>query len=135
MMKKLIILAGLMLGMGFFASAQPDDDPPEDNKKLEPIIIAIISRDLNLNEDEARKFWPIFNSYKEEMKQLRRNLPKDELDRQRRVLEIRQKYRTEFGRALPPRKVNRYFQIEGTISQSIRNEMKQRRQNRVIRRQ
>ena len=41
------------------------------NQKIEAMKIAFITKRLNLTPDESQKFWPVYNQYEAEKKQIR----------------------------------------------------------------
>lgn len=45
----------------------------EDNAKIEALKIAFITKRLQLNAEEAKKFWPVYNQYEAEKKQVRQS--------------------------------------------------------------
>lgn len=72
-MKKIILM---FLTLHLFTSslfAQPDHDGPPKNgpskEKIESLRRAFYTKELNLNPQEAEKFWPIYNEFEENKKQ------------------------------------------------------------------
>jgi hypothetical protein len=128
-MKKLFLLMVFALLGGFYARAQED---VENDKGVETIVIGILTKELSLTTDEAQKFWPIYNNYRNEIRQAMRDRNGGALEKQERVLNIRKRYQGEFGKALPLQKVNRYFVVEGKLINLLKKEMRQRQQNRII---
>jgi hypothetical protein len=128
-MKKLFLLMVFALLGGFYARAQED---VENDKGVETIVIGILTKELSLTTDEAQKFWPIYNNYRNEIRQAMRDRNGGALEKQERVLNIRKRYQGEFGKALPQQKVNRYFVVEGKLINLLKKEMRQRQQNRII---
>ena len=53
--------------------AQPPPPPPDGpgNEKIEAMKIAFLTKRLQLTPDEAQKFWPVYNQYEAEKKQVR----------------------------------------------------------------
>ncbi|MBT8221177.1 MAG: hypothetical protein KJP00_15220, partial [Bacteroidia bacterium] len=71
-MKKLILLSIMMLAMGISLSAQKTDrDDADSKKKVEASKVAFITTYLDLSSDEAAKFWPVYNEYKNKSSDLR----------------------------------------------------------------
>ena len=123
-MKKLLASFIIILFLQFSAFAQAGG-------RLEAYKIAFITNKLNLSTTEAQKFWPIYNRYTAEIKQVRAQNPDmDELDMEEKVINIRKKYKTEFGQALSDEKVNQFFKIDKEFNNSIRKELQQRREER-----
>jgi len=50
-------------------SVRPDRDTrTAEIKKIQAMEMAFITKELNLSPDEAQKFWPVFNQYRNELK-------------------------------------------------------------------
>jgi hypothetical protein len=66
-------------------------------KKIQAMELAFITKELNLNPNEAQKFWPIFNQYRNDLKQASQGKNyQDNLERQQKMLDVRKKYRDDF---------------------------------------
>ena len=93
--------------------------------------IAFVTRKLNLNPEEAQKFWPVYNKYADELKKTHqelRNSTITEIEKEEKMLSIRKKYLTEFQKVLNPEKANDYFRIEKEFMMVLQKEMQKRRQ-------
>lgn len=111
------------------------------SQQIEAVKIAFITQKLNLKSSEAEKFWPVYNSYQKEMREvfkLRREAKnkKDgnageklsgELDFESRILDIRKKYKQEFSKVLPDEKVSQFYEAEREFREQMINELKDRR--------
>lgn len=109
------------------AGGYSQDGTPRNTGKLETLKIAFLTSRLNLSVGEAQKFWPLYNKYVDEIRQVRtrdRNL--DEISMEERVVNIRKKYKTEFTHALPEERVNQFFKADREFSNMIRKEMQDR---------
>ncbi len=85
-MKIKLFIVGLTLLMipilGF--SQPPGGDGPgplskEAREKIESQRIAFITQKLNLSPEEATKFWPVYNQYKDALKDMRDELERPDL--------------------------------------------------------
>ena len=65
-MKKFIL--SLVIFAGFAAHAQPGNDRQE---KVEALYVAYMTRELNLTEEDAEKFWPAHAQFDNEVKALK----------------------------------------------------------------
>ena len=105
--------------------------PAQNGSKLEAYKIAYLTNKLNLSTTEAQKFWPIYNKYASEIKQVKSQNPDmDELDMEEKVINIRKKYKTEFGQAISEEKTNQFFKIDKEFNNVIRKELQDRREQR-----
>lgn len=102
-----------------------------DKGKLEAYKIAYLTNKLNLSPAEAQKFWPVYNKYTSEIKQVKSQSPDmDEIEMEEKVINIRKKYKPDFGQAISDEKANQFFKIDKEFNNSIRKELQQRRQER-----
>ena len=72
--------------------SQADELQGDDSKKIQAMEVAYITKELNLTPEEAQKFWPVFNRYRNDAKAVL-NDPSivDILDKQQKILDIRKK--------------------------------------------
>ena len=121
------------------ASVEILRDTLRSNKK------AFVDVNLALNDEEARAFWPVYDEYQNELGAIQQRLlaviedyaasfgeTTDEkasklvdeyLDIERDRAEIRRAYLEPISKALPGRKVMRFYQIENKIEAVLRYEL------------
>ena len=117
MMKRILFIIGVFLG---FAISGASQGIPKDGR-LETLKIAFLTRKLNLSTDEAQKFWPLYNRYIDEIRQIKtKNRSLDEITMEERVVNIRKKYKSEFTYALPEERVNQFFKEDKEFNNIIR---------------
>ena len=97
-------------------------------ERLETLKIGYITQKLNLNPEEAQRFFPIYNQYAAEIKEANQDDRQTELDREERIVNIRKKYNTEFRKAISADKVNTFFSLEKDFRQMLQRELQERRQ-------
>lgn len=111
------------------------------SQQIESVKIAFITQKLDLNTSEAEKFWPVYNDYQQELKEVfkaRREARKkneanpnnkldNELDFETRLLNIRKKYKEDFSKVIPTEKVLQFFQAEREFREQMIKELKDRR--------
>jgi hypothetical protein len=128
-MKHLLTILFLICTLSLFSQQNNPDET--DGSRIEALKIAYITKKLNLSPDEAQRFWPIYNNYANEMREVRREQRKNntsELQTEEKYLRIRKKYNTEFSRALNPDKVNTFFRSEKDFGNFVQKELSERRQ-------
>ena len=105
--------------------------------------IEIIKDELRLTEEEAAAFWPVYDEYQSDLMEVRNRyadllttysdlyragtvseafaekMVDDYLDIQEDLLKIKRKYLDDFRKALPARKVTRFYQLENKIDADI----------------
>jgi Spy/CpxP family protein refolding chaperone len=127
-MKKNFLFTTILLCFSVFVLAQRPNAAKIDQAK-----IAILSTKLNLTEQQAIKFWPVYNQYMAEIKTAyqKRKQANDALanidaasdadveramnqlmQSQEEELAIRKKYRTEFSKTLSVKQVAKLMQAE-----------------------
>ena len=132
-MKKIYILL-VLFSLSSIARSQ-DNQPVIDEKKaqdIEALKVAYISKELELTPEEAQRFWPVYNQYSQEMKELRRAAKdnNDVLDRDEKVLNLRKHYRDQFSKILGPQRMNRLYDTEGHFQQLLIKAMRKRQEYR-----
>ena len=132
-MKKYIFLFALSLGSMLVVKAQ-DTQPGDDTKKQEKIkslYIAYITQQLELNPEEAQKFWPIHSQFEVDLKGVKTDLP--ELDKQQAILNIKKKYQENFNRIVGPKRCERFFRMDGDFKRKLLEKIRNHRQNQNLR--
>jgi len=122
-MKYLILY--FLLFTGFITQAQP---PGANNKeqKIEALYIAYMTRELNLTEDEAQKFWPVHAQFDGEIRNLK--MESSELERQQAILNIKKKYQDRFIKILGAGRTNDFFVKDGEFRKKLIDRLKKMRQ-------
>jgi hypothetical protein len=121
-----------------FAQGQPEPNM-QGNKgeKIEALRIAFISQELNLNPQEAQKFWPVYNQYRGDLKTLHQNFKMDangqmdatqQLDFEQKKLDLKKKYKGQFEGALGKDKVNQLYNLEHKFHEKLKDMREQRQQ-------
>jgi hypothetical protein len=124
-MKKNIISCLFLCFCFYFCVAQP----PKRAARLEAIKVAFVTNALNLTEEEAQKFWPVFNKYTAEIKAARQANKEDELQKEEEVLAIRKKYKPEFKKILnDDARVNKIYSLEKDFINMLQKELKKRQE-------
>ena len=124
---------------------QNEDRADRMKEKMKAQRVAFITSELELTEAESQKFWPIFNSYRSEIDELKaqnvkpsKNMTDKEaedmmyslLENRSKEIEIQKKYIQKLKAAIPPRKIAILFRIEKEFKEKIISNMKERRMQR-----
>ena len=124
MAKTLFILFFLLLH-SYFCVAQDDND-----KDIEAVRTAYITNQLKLSPEEAQKFWPIYNTYMQEIKRARKESSNDIVAQQEKIVTIRKKYKSDFKKVVgSDERVNKAFTVEGEFRNMLKNEWRNRHPN------
>ena len=123
MKQTLLIIAFLVSALAQTFAAPPRWQP----RRLEHLKIAYITRELNLTQEEAQKFWPVYNRYVADMKQMRQNRKEDVLAQEEELLTLRKKYRDEFRKVLvSDQRANKALTADRDFNNVIRKELQKR---------
>ena len=107
----------------------------------------LVAANMDLTEDEAKGFWPVYDAYQKELQQLNGRLEKaiksyaavyeqgtvpnetakqlldEALAIEEAEVELKRAYVPKLEKVLPMSKVARYLQIETKIRSAIKNEL------------
>lgn len=109
-------------------NAQNKGDNEEN--KIQALKIAFITQKLALTSDEAQKFWPVYNKYSSEVRNLRLNKQGDVIERDEKLLQLKKKYIGSFEKILGNDRANQLFKVEGEFRNVLIKQLKNRRGNR-----
>ncbi|HVM87651.1 MAG TPA: hypothetical protein VMT76_05650 [Puia sp.] len=130
-MKNFLLILGLICWLTITARCQ---DNNQAGGRIEVLKIGWLSKKLNLSPEEAQKFWPVYNQYSAEIRNVRQNGEKQnvpEIVIEQQVLDIRKKYNGEFMKALGPQRADQFFRLEKEFSAVVTRELMQRRELRL----
>jgi len=128
---KTSFLLTAMLILGFASQAQSmkqdRDARTAEIKKIQAMEMAFITKELNLSPDEAQKFWPVFNQYRNELKGMAgERKVGDHLEKQQKMLDIRKKYKEDFTKVMSHERANKVFGAEEEFKSLVRREFQKR---------
>ncbi len=139
-MNKILFLVAIVLAGFLQAKAQ------EGNDKIEAMKIAYITKRLDLTPEESQKFWPVYNQYEAEKKQIRQSTIgtikelKDDgdftnaeaeqaitkyVEFKSKDLELTKKYIAEFKKILPATKVAKLVTAEDHFKKMLMKQAQQ----------
>jgi hypothetical protein len=127
--KKIFLLFGLITFATLLTrvNAQETDNSGNGRERIKALEIGYFTRQLNLSANEAERFWPLFNKYRQELKATVKNKDiHDELERQQKALDVRKKYRKDFCGILDEERGQKVYETEDNFRAMLRKEMQQR---------
>ena len=126
-MKKLLLILTIFITSVTFAQDPDQVDKPLP-ERVEALKIAFISQRLELTPDEAQKFWPIYKNYETELRQLLRDQKgnNDPLERDKKINDLRFKFRPEFARIIGQPRANKLFGAEHEFRRVLMEQLKNR---------
>lgn len=128
-MKKIFLLFGFITFATLLTSvnAQETADSVNGREKIKVLEIGYFTRQLRLSANEAERFWPLFNQYRQELRATIRDREiRDELERQQKALDVRKKYRKDFCGILDEERGRKVYETEDNFRAMLRKEMQQR---------
>lgn len=129
-MKQLYIIA-LLICSTLVSIGQEGPENRAVAGRLQAYKIAFLTQKLSLSPEEAQRFWPVYNQYQQEMRTARitkRSQKDSEIESEQKMLDIRKKYNSEFGKVLSAEKVNTLFRSEKEFGTIVQKELMDRRQ-------
>ena len=130
MKRFLLILSLLFVSVpGLFAQ-----DEEEGNEKIRDKMNEYIQRRLNVSDDEAKKFSPVFLRYFSEWRQTIRENKGDKLILQQKIVDLRLRYRNQFRELLGERRGNQVFNQQDDFIKKLREIRQDRLGNKPLRR-
>jgi hypothetical protein len=126
--------------LGFAQEADKGKYSPEQKEKIEALKVSFLTEKMNLTPEEAQKFWPVYNKYKEERKALKQdmrenkgekpdfntmsdqdlnNMMEQKFVREQKELDLKKKYLAEFKKVLPVKKVALLYQAEDEFKKHL----------------
>lgn len=130
-MKKAIFFIIALLVTSAVISQEPPRKMIGGRQNVEVLKVAYFTKHLALTTDEAEKFWPLYNSYTDEVRKARQDNKEDILAFEETVLNIRKKYKTDLKKILvTDERVNKALQAEREFMNVVRKELQQRMEQR-----
>ena len=141
-MKKSILIIILFLSLNAFAQGR--------GEKLKALKVAFITERLDLTQEEAQKFWPIYNAYEENERKLRLDTFEERKDLNVETLseaeanelidnftkaenerhKLKQQFIQDIRKVLPAKKVILLKKVEDDFKRQMLEQFKRRRQGR-----
>lgn len=126
-MKHILLFITLLTGGFSFAYAQENEpDAAKREQKIQALYVAYITQQLNLNEEEAQKFWPLHKQFDADLKAVDPNLP--ELSRQQTVLDIKKRYQDRFSKILGNNRTDDFFRKDTEFRKKLVERLRNIRQ-------
>lgn len=122
----------------------------EHQERIQSMKVAFITERLSLTPEEAQQFWPVYNQYQEEMKELRekyaQRIDKDksvaelddeevvkyvenQINRLAETAVLKRKYHEKFLEIIPVRKVALLYEAEKDFNRRLFREMRRRQKD------
>ena len=124
MKKKLTLILVVLINNYYFCFSQP----AQNVKKADSVQVEYLTKELQLTSEESEKLWPVYNNYKNDIKNIKKEDQSDQIVLEEKVLNIRKKYKDDFKGILgSDERVNKLFVAEKNFKEMLRKELIQRR--------
>lgn len=145
-MKKLLFVLSFFLTVISGLQAQEKHDRESHREKIKALKVAYITEELNMNTRLAQKFWPIYNKYEEQKRELHRreHLDLDDADTyseakaqemlkeylavEREEYVIKKQLFADLGRILTAREIIKLHKLEADFNKKLLKEYRTRKE-------
>ncbi len=126
-MKHILLFVFLLTGCISFGYAQEEEpNPQKKEQKIQALYVAYITQQLNLNEEEAQKFWPLHKQFDSDLKTIDLNMP--ELSRQQAVLDIKKRYQEKFTKVIGNNRTDDFYRKDAEFRKKLVERLRMMRQ-------
>ena len=125
-MKKLLYI------LIFVVTLQPafaQDDPPG-AARLKEKMVEYIQQKMSLSKTEAERFQPLFMDYLNQLRQVKQEYKDDRLQLQKKVIDVRIKFREQLKPVVGEKRSNEVFTYEREFVEKVQDARKQRLEER-----
>jgi hypothetical protein len=140
-MKKYILSLVVFFCITTLVFAQKQGDR---KNRMESYRIAYITEKLDLTPDEAQRFWPIYNQFRDELKKIHKdtkgqkaiadmtdseaeNAISGNFEREEKVASLKKEYVKKLKGIIAPKKIAQLQQVEQDFKKEVLERMKERR--------
>jgi len=124
----------LLITSAFIAQAQQPKPHKSDNperkerkQKIKALYTEYMTRELQLNEGDAQKFWPVQEQYSAEIKAVNKQNQISELDKEEAILKVRRKYNEKFSKLIGKDRTDLFFKKDKEFRNKMVNELKKKK--------
>ena len=132
-MKKFLLILSLLFVTGSCLFAQQEDEN-DGNEKIRDKMNEYIQKRLNLSNNEAKKFSPVFLRYFKEWRQTIKENKGDKLILQQKIVDLRLRYRTQFREIIGENRGNNVFGQQDNFIRELRDIRRDRLGDRPLKR-
>jgi hypothetical protein len=126
-----MIMKKALLTLVFIVMAATGLLVAQGGERLESLRIAFITKQLQLTPQEAEKFWPVYNTYDDEMRKMVRDHRQkggSEIDLEEKILAMHKKFRPDFLKVISEQKFDKLMVAERSWRDMLQKELQRRQQ-------
>ncbi len=123
-MKQTLLI--LIISFTGFTSITAQDNREQRIEKVQALKVAFITQKLSLTTDEAQRFWPVYNRYEADIKQVMMNNKTggDAIDNEEKILNVKKRYKQDFVKIVGEPKTNTLFNAEKEFRGVLMHQLK-----------
>jgi len=125
-MKRFLYIFGLFMAISTASYAQDVDG---NGRKIQDLMNEYVQKRMGLSKAEADKFSPVFLNYFNELRQTNQQYQGDKLVLQKKIVDLRLKYRNQFKDIVGEKKSNDVFNYERDFVEKLKDVRNDRMQN------
>ena len=125
-MKRILYILGLFMAISTASFAQDEDG---NGKQIQERMNEYVQKRLGLSKAEAEKFSPVFQDYFNELRKTNTEFKGDRLVLQKKIVDVRLKYRNQFKGIVGEKKSNEVFNYERDFVEEVKALRNDRLQN------
>ncbi len=125
-MKRILYILSFIMALSTATYGQDDD---RNAKKIQEQMNVYVQKRLGLSKAEADRFSPVFQNYFNELRQTNQQYKGDRLVLQKKIVDLRLKYRNQFKGIVGEKKSNDVFNYERDFIQEVKDLRNDRLQN------
>ncbi|MBS1774328.1 MAG: hypothetical protein JST82_15840 [Bacteroidetes bacterium] len=146
-MEKLLRIILLLVLTTSVVRAQPGQGGRR-MERIHAIKVAYITDKIGLSEEQAQRFWPVYNRYEEEKMSIRRQYMQNrrvdnskmndeesmrsidgDIELQEKMLDVRKHYKDEFLKIITPQQLSALIEAEKGFKQMLLRQLKEHRES------
>ncbi len=125
-MKRFLYILGLFMAIATASYAQDED---RNGRKIQEEMNVYVQKRLGLSKAEAERFSPVFLNYFNELRQTNQQYKGDRLVLQKKIVDLRLRYRNQFKNIVGEKKSNDVFTYERDFVEEVKALRNDRLQN------
>ena len=125
-MKRILYILGLFMALSTASYAQDEEG---NGKKIQERMNEYVQKRLGLSKAEAERFSPVFQDYFNELRKTNQDHKGDRLVLQKKIVDVRLKYRNQFKPIIGEKKSNEVFNYERDFVEEVKALRNDRLQN------
>ena len=124
--KFIFLLSFCIFSFSTFAQDNQQDNHEKRDQKMKALYIAYMTEQLNLNENEAQRFWPLHKEYNAELKAIRKER-QSELATEEASLNVKKKYNDKFLKILGKERTEDFYKKDKEFRDKVIKKIREKR--------